>query len=277
MGKSKGSSIELPAPPSAQQFSLPGFGTTNFANNIWGFSEDPTQQAYRQQLETMRASILKGLGITAPEREASLNQWQDIFTKEALRTSMPQLEQTLFSRGMGGSKLYQDAITDLLSKVATQGVLNREQLSQADEALKLNQLASILGAGQTNLSNMSGMLGGAVDQTNQVWNQWYQMLPYLAKVKAGSSSPWGTIGSLAGAGLGALFALPTGGMSVPMGAALGSSLGGGVGGMIGGSPSQLDLSWLAMLGGSPQTANVAGLGRVPIAPANYYKSALGVF
>jgi len=270
MGKSKGSSIELPAPPSAQQFSLPGFGTTNFANNIWGFSEDPTQQAYRQQLETMRASILKGLGITAPEREASLNQWQDIFTKEALRTSMPQLEQTLFSRGMGGSKLYQDAITDLLSKVATQGVLNREQLSQADEALKLNQLASILGAGQTNLSNMSDLMGGAVDQTNQIWNQWYQMLPYLAKVKAGSSSPWGTIGSLLGTAAG--FAL--GG---PVGAGIGSSLGGGVGGMIGGSPSQLDLSWLAMLGGSPQTANVAGLGRVPIAPANYYKSALGVF
>ena len=225
MGKAKGPSIELPPAPKAQQFGLPGLGTTSYADNVWGFAEAPEQQLYRTQLETMRNSILKGLGITAPEREASLNQWQDIFTKEALRTSMPQLEQTLFGRGLGGSRFYQDAVTDLLSKIATQGVMGREQLSQSDEALKLNQLASILGAGQTNLGNMSSLMGGAVGQTNEAWNQWYQMLPYTAKINAPKESPWGTIGTLGGAGLGFL------------------------------------------------------LGRVPIAPADYYKSAVarGVF
>ena len=165
---------------------------------------------------------------------------------------MPQLEQTMFARGMGGSKLYGDSVTDLLSKIGTQGVLNREQLSQSDEQLKLSQLASILGAGQSNLSNMSSLMGQATGQTNQnnqqAWNQYAALLPYLAKVNAGSSSPWGSIGSIAGAGLGALFAAPTGGMSMGLGAGLGSALGGGIGGMAGGSPSQIDLSWLAQLG-----------------------------
>ena len=39
-------------------------------------------------------------------------------------------------------------------------------------------------------------------------------------------TPWGSLGSLAGMGIGALLALPTGGMSVPMGAMLGGAGGG---------------------------------------------------
>jgi len=223
MSKSKSPSVELPVytQPQPQQYSMPGFGQTTYGNNMWGFNEDPTQMAYRQQLETMRSSVLKGLGITAPEREASLNQWQDIFTKEALRTSMPQLEQTLFSRGLGGSRFYGDQVTDLLSKIGTQGVLNREQLSQSDEQLKLQQLASILGAGQSNIGNMQNMMGQATGQTNfaqqQAWKQYMDMLPYTPQVNAGTPSTFSNIlsgissvGSLLG-GLGSLGGLFGGG------------------------------------------------------------------
>jgi len=302
MSKSKSPSIEIPQynQPAAQQYSMPGFGTTNYTNNTWGITEDPTQTAYRNQLETMRASVLKGLGITAPEREASLNQWQDTFTKEALRTSMPQLEQTMFARGMGGSKLYGDSVTDLLSKIGTQGVLNREQLSQSDEQLKLSQLASILGAGQSNLSNMSSLMGQATGQTNtnnqQAWNQYQALLPYLAKVNTPGQSGWGGAlsGGMSGASAGSAFG--------PIGTIIGALIGGGTGyassasggtstpAMLygGGSTSGgggtsgfggIDLSTLASLFGGQggQYANIAGMGQVPIAPTEYYKSAMGAF
>jgi hypothetical protein len=167
-----------------------------------------------------------------------------------LRTSQPQLEQSLFARGLGGSRYYQDALTDLLSKVATQGVLNREQLSQSDESMKLNQLASILGAGQTNYGNMSNLMGASADQTNQTYQNWMNMLPYTARVNAPSASPWGTIGSLLGTGAGAY-------LGGTQGAGIGSALGGSIGGMAGGSPSQLDLSWLAGLN-MPKAANTYG-------------------
>lgn len=184
----------------------------------YGFNFTPEGQDYYNQLTTMRNSILSGLGYTAPSREASLNEWQDTFTKEALRTSMPQLEQTLFARGMGGSKLYQDSVTDLLNKVATQSVLNREQLASNDEYLKLAQLASI----NPEVWNM-------IDQGNQLTSataglteqQYANMLPYMANYNQ-KSGTW----DLLGGGLGALAGLALGG---PTGAAAGYSIGSGVG------------------------------------------------
>jgi hypothetical protein len=277
--KSKSSSIEIPEfkKPTPPSFETP-WGTSWFKDNTYGFTETPEALADRQQIEALRRSILSGLGVTAPEREASLNQWQDTFMKEALRTSMPRLEQTLFERGLGGSRFYQGAITDLLGKLATQSVLNRENLARQDELLKLNQLAGLYPWEQVNKELINTLTGRTADvglkEETLAQDRWKTTLPYLARVTGRKTSPWGTIGSLLGAAAGAALAAPTGGMSIPMGAALGSSLGGAVGGYAGGSPSQLDLSWLAMMPlQTQQYANIAGMGRVPIAPADYYKSA----
>jgi hypothetical protein len=77
-------------------------------------------------------------------------------------------------------------VNDLLSKVATQSVLNREDLSNRDEQLKLAQLAGIAGLDQTNFSNAFNLLGASNSAYNSDYNNAaniYQMqLPYLASV-----------------------------------------------------------------------------------------------
>ena len=177
--------------------SLPGIGTTTYNNNTWGFSETPEQQAWRNQIEASRSAILKGLGITTPQREASRQQWADAFTKEALRTSMPQLEQTLFGRGLGGSRFYNDAVTDLLSKVATQATLNKEGLAQQDEQLKLQQLGSVAGLDQQGVQNLMNLLGMASTATQNkeqlAQNMYLNTLPYTAKQKVSGGSALDTI------------------------------------------------------------------------------------
>jgi hypothetical protein len=256
-------------------FSIPGMGATTYNNRILGFTEDPAYTAYRNQLNSLRNSILSGLGVTSPQREASLNQWADTYTKEALRTSMPQLEQTLFARGLGGSRFYGDQVTDLLSKTAAQATLNREELANRDEQLKLRQLESITGLSQTEIKNLMDILGTTAsnkDMEEKLYQSYYfNTLPYLAKYNTGSNKGgmWGSLGASA---LALGLAPFTGGASLaylPMAA--------GAGGTIGnlfdpsGQNSALNLNWLSMLPSStPQYANIAGMGRVPIAPANYY-------
>ena len=220
-----GTSVDIPSfsKPAVPTFRLPGFGQTTYGDNAYGLQLNPEQEAYQQQVKALRGSILSGLGITSPEREASLNQWQDTFQREAARTTMPQLEQTLFSRGLGGSNFYQGAITDLLSKIATQGVLGREDLANRDEQLKLAQLGQIAGLDQTALANMSDLIGMGTNQYNSDYgnalNLYGQQLPYLASVTKrgdpfmgalqggvqglmlGGGNPWA---AAAGAGIGAI-------------------------------------------------------------------------
>jgi len=186
----------------------------------FGFEFNPETQDYYNMLTAMRDAIYSQLGYTSPAREASLNRWENTFNREALRTSMPRLEQTLFERGLGGSKFYNDAVTDLLSKVATQGVLNREQLSRADEAMKLNYLASI-NPQVANLINQANLLAGKSYGATQ--KQYENLFPYLAKYKSKKGFM-----DILGGGLGGLAGFMLGG---PAGAMTGYSLGSGLGNM----------------------------------------------
>ena len=170
MSKDKQGSWSLPT--GGQTFSNP-YGTGSYSNNNFGFNMNAGTQDYYNQLDAMRKAIYSGLGYTSAARENSLNQWQDTFTKEALRTSQPQLEQSLFDRGLGGSKYYSDSLTDLLSKVGTQGVLNREQLSNQDQQMNLSYLASINPEIQNILNQGNSLTGAAA-------SQWNSMLPYTA-------------------------------------------------------------------------------------------------
>lgn len=219
--------------PTPSSFSNP-YGTSQFKDNTYSTNLSSGTQDYYNQLDAMRKSIYSGLGYTSQAREASLNQWQDTFTKEALRTSQPQLEQSLFARGLGGSKYYSDSLTDLLSKVNTQGVLNREQLSTNDQNMQLQYLNSINPEIQNILSQVNGLNTNTANQGNiqnqQAWNQYSSMLPYTATYNS-NSNDLSSITSLLGS--------------------LSSLLGGSSGGNF---------------------ANISGMGQVPVAPQNYYLS-----
>lgn len=234
MSKGSKGSWEMPtwtAPTPSSYSNL--MGTSYFRDNTYGVDLTPEMQNYYNQLSNLRSSVLSGLGITSPQRQQNLNQWGNTFTNEALRTSMPQLEQTMFSRGMGGSKLYGDAVTELLSKVATQAMLNREQLSNTDENMKLQYLAMMNPEIQNMISNMNALTGASTTQGNAQWTREWQkykdLLPYTAKYNQKS----GTMDMLGGGigALGALAAAPfTGGASlayIPMAYQAGSAIGGG--------------------------------------------------
>lgn len=196
-------------------------GTTGVNSGTFGFEFNPETQDYYNQLTAMRNAILSGLGYTSDAREASLNKWQDTFTKEALRTTQPQLEQSLFARGLGGSRYYSDSLTDLLTKVATQGVLNRENLALQDENLKLQQLASI-NPEVANLINQANSLSQNSYAATE--NQYQNLFPYLATWNKGKSGTMDILGGALGATAGLIMGGPAGAVT---GYQLGSSLGSG--------------------------------------------------
>lgn len=233
--------------PLAKAYWQQGKGQSGY----YGWEFLPKGQSYYDQLTAMRDAILSELGYTSPARESSLNRWEKAFTREALRTSMPKLEQTLFSRGLGGSRFYKDAVTDLLSKVATQSVLNRENLALQDELLKLKQLAT-LNPEMWKLIQMGE--GLSRDTANVTEKQYQQMLPYMAKYES-EPGMFNVLGQGVG-GLATLALAPfTGGASLaylPMAMEAGNIIGGTFNK---GPSSNLDLSSLL-----PQALKVAHYG-----------------
>lgn len=192
----------------------------------YGFNFTSEGKDYFNKLSSIRDAIMSELGYTSPSREASLNRWQKTFSDEALRTSMPQLEQTLFSRGLGGSEFYKGAVTDLLNKIAVQSVLNREDLANRDEILKLNQLNTI-NPEVWKMLNMGGDL--AKSGANLTEEQYERMLPYMATYQKPKKGTWDLVGGGAGAAIALGLAPFTGGASLaylPMAASLGQSVGG---------------------------------------------------
>jgi len=229
------------------------YGTSYFRNNTYGTDLSSGTQDYYNQLDAMRKAIYSGLGYTSPAREASLNQWQQTFEKEALRNTQPQLEQSLFARGLGGSKYYSDSLTDLLSKTATQGVLNREQLSQNDQNMQLQYLASINPEIANILSQSNALTSGTSNQEQQGWNRYQQMLPYNTMYNDPGNS------GLAGAGKGVVSGATAGSSFGPLGALIGAILGGGTGYMSSKEdPSQTPMAFYNQGAGTTGTTGGTG-------------------
>lgn len=227
MSKSGGGKVNIPQynEPTPYGFSTPD-ASVGFSNGNFNLSYSPQMQQSMDDMSAMRNAIMKSLGTTSADREASLNNWQDTFQKELLRSSQPQLEQSLFDRGLGGSNYYSGALTDLISKAGSQAVLNREQLAQQDEQSKINRLGAVAGLQNQDQQNNMGLLGLAnqsFDARNSLASQRYgQTLPYLASY---SQNP-GYLG-LGGTALGGLAGFAMGGFP---GAAAGAGIGGAVGG-----------------------------------------------
>ena len=224
MGKSKQPEVVLPPKAQTQNVSLPNVGTSNYADNTWGINLDPRLREEQNQIQALKNAILSEVGITSAGREASLNKWQDTFSKEALRSAQPQYEQSMFARGLGGSRAYTQGLADLLSNVNTQAVLNREGLSNTDQQLMLQQLSGLAGLNQTNLGNISGVMNSGMGRTDKAKEDWYKSLPYDATVNSPGNS------GLAGAGAGALSGAATGTSIMPgWGTLIGALIGGSAG------------------------------------------------
>lgn len=158
----------------------------------------------------MRRELIGSLGLSGSANDPYAKTLLD----ENLRLSQPRLENSLIQRGLGGSSVYQGALTDLISKATTDSILNSQNQ-------KLNTLAglqsSYLGPyeqmGQ-NLLQLAAQSGMTQDQLAQAL---YQMqLPYTAQVNYPKNNGFG------GAIQGGITGFMTGG---PVGAVVGAGTG----------------------------------------------------
>lgn len=120
-------SVSIPkyTKPEASSFDLFGLtGKYNKKTNTYSASANPQELAIMQAVKGIRNSLLKSLGLGGtPESDPYTQQYMS----ELLRTSQTPLENALIGRGLGGSSVYKDALTDLFSKASTQAVLGGQQ------------------------------------------------------------------------------------------------------------------------------------------------------
>lgn len=128
--------------------------------------------------EKIRRDLLSSLGLNSGDPQS--DPYTQAFLKDSLATVQPQLENALIGRGLGGSSVYQGALSDLFSKLGTQATLNSQQYkTNALSALQSNFFAPQQTIGQ----NLLQLAQGNDSQQQQMAQQLYETtLPYLAKV-----------------------------------------------------------------------------------------------
>jgi hypothetical protein len=184
--------VEIPKykKPAASSFDLFGLtGSYNKGTNTYGVSADPEELATMQAVKGIRNSLLKSLGLGGtPESDPYTNQYM----QELLRTSQAPLENALIGRGLGGSTVYKDALTDLMTKASTQSVLGGQQYKMNNLQALMSYLNQNMGYGQ----NLLNMVQGNDIQQQQLAQQMYNtQLPYKATVSGPNT--WQSIGSFA--------------------------------------------------------------------------------
>ena len=218
----------------------------------------------RLQMQEALTKLTTGRDLTDEETNLIGNlsdQYSSMLTKgitdgivgEQLDRNRTESMADLVERGVLNSTTGQRVLGDiekersrLLADAADQAALQRLQLERDfrreatnSELARAQILSGVTGnlsqlanqAGQ-NASNIGSDVAGRLQQ--QRVNQ-FQVArdnaysKYAYKQQRGKSNMGGAIGSLAGAGLGALLAIPTGGLSIAGGAALGGTLGGAAG------------------------------------------------
>ena len=211
---SKKPTISIPEyqKPPQPNFSAYGQTAQGNGNGGYGITEDPTQLADYQAASKVRSDLINSLGLSGQTSDP----YAQTFQQESLRLSQPQLENSLIQRGLGGSTVYQGALTDLINKASTDAVLNSSQLRNNTLA---NLQSSYFGPYQQLGQNLLQLASGANSNQQQLAQQMYQaLLPYTAQVNypkqsglsglisgglqgAMSGSAFGPIGMIAG-GLG---------------------------------------------------------------------------
>lgn len=208
---SKKPTVEIPSYQAPRPPSFSAYGQTgSFKDGKYSVTEDPTQLADRQAAERVRRDLIGSLGLSGSESDPYAQR----LLQENLRIAQPHLENSLIQRGLGGSSVYQGALTDLITKATTDAVLNSQnQKLNTLGTLQSSYFAPYEQLGQ-NLLQLSAQTGLSQQQLAQ---QLYQMqLPYKAQVNnpgnsglggliqggIGGFMAGGPIGALAGAGVG---------------------------------------------------------------------------
>ena len=226
MGKGGSSGkVNIPAyqEPTPYSFNTP-YGNAVFSNGAYNFTDTADATNQRNEMTALRNAIMRTIGVTGAEREKSLDTWKNTYFNEAKRLALPSAEQQLFDRGLGGSRFYQDQTNDLLQKLATQSVLEAENLRNQDEQTKMANLQGIEGIIGNDRANILSLLGLAQNDASQrnslATNRWQSALPYATTYEEGKKGNGSTWGQIIGAGLGAMVGNPV------MGAQIGGMLGG---------------------------------------------------
>ena len=193
--------------------------TADPSGNGYNLKMDGQAAADYGMAEKIRSELVAGLGLSGPSGGAK--EYGDLITRESLRTAQPTLENALIGRGLGGSSIYREALTDLISKASTQGTLSAADYTRNNLAsLNSNYFSPIYGLGQ----NLLQLATSKSVSDQQLAQQLYQMLlPYTATINQPGDSGWG--GAMSGAGHGAMMGAPLG----PLGMLAGGVIGGGVG------------------------------------------------
>ena len=191
-----------PAQPSFSAYGQTAAGT---GNGGYGITEDPSQLADYQAASKVRSDLINSLGLSGQANDP----YAQTFQQESLRLSQPQLENSLIQRGLGGSTVYQGALTDLINRASTDAVLNSSQLR--NQTLS-NLQSSYFGPYQQLGQNLLQFASGAGQQQDQLAQQMYQaLLPYTAQVNYPKQS--GLMGGLTGGLQGFLQGGPIGGIT----------------------------------------------------------------
>jgi len=219
-----------------------GTGSYDPTSMAYSYNMSPDEQQTYTQATSIRNDLLKSLGLASTGEDA----YTKALMSESLRLSKPQLENSLIGRGLGGSTVYKDALTDLISKAGTQAVLGGRSARLED----LNYLQNLL----TNVYNLGGNTLGQVASTG-LSQQQLQMAKAktlmeqenqrVQNAQLAQQQQWQNItnGVLAAAALAA--AIPTGGASLLGLSSLGSS-GNGLSGLSAAyQPSQFSSPLLA--------------------------------
>lgn len=145
-------------------------------NGGYSLSQDPTELADYQAASKVRSDLINSLGLSGQANDP----YAQTFQQESLRLSQPQLENSLIQRGLGGSSVYQGALTDLINRASTDAVLNSSQLRNQTLA---NLQSSYFGPSQQLGQNLLQLASGAGQSQNQLAQQMYQaLLPYTAQI-----------------------------------------------------------------------------------------------
>lgn len=212
------------------------------------------QEARLKELQTIQENVFKAQAkeqLAAFEGEPELSPTQktqfDAEFKsmaEAARRKGIDVEgdsyETAIAEGTAGQsflKNFQQRV-DLAKEARRESVLGRNPMYQAASGMVPGfgpGYAGALPAGPS-LAGFQAVQGGfnPFFQNKQLDLQQQALNAQINASKSGGSGKSGLIGSLAGAGIGAALAFPTGGMSMLAGAQLGSMFGGGAGALYGG-------------------------------------------
>jgi hypothetical protein len=192
------------------------------------------QLNFNRALEAAAANQRTGLGLSTANLDALMRaRMSNQQTSANMSMAQGQLDQNdnqFNAQQLDNTNRYNMGLLGTSAQMADQERARQLGVQQDSYnfGLQTDPRMMIAGLG-TPLSNMTS-LGAQLAQTN--------LQPVYSGGQFSSGGGIGTAmgagGALLGAGVGALLAAPTGGMSVPMGVALGSSLGGATG-SLGGS------------------------------------------